>query len=197
MKTAQNFMNFIKPLYYFDALLTGKGWMDRLKISNDQVDVIKSLIDWKLGKQSSAGFDEYVLRTFEAYTRNKKQIEIRLLQLRKSSKSMRQLIFHSLQEYKQPKDKNDKTNLLRADIAKLFPNVNTVHISAILCSFSLFGLMRVIHETQWKQIIVKGSWLLESWESNKQAIEEEYAADYNFEYNETSKTLSITSRSAL
>ena len=122
-------------------------------------------------------------------------MEIYLWPLNDANKSMRQLIVHSLEENTQPKEENDKTNLLRGDIAKLFPNVKTVHIWAAGYSFSLSGLMRLIQQAPWNHISVKDyqgdsrPWLLKAWKLNKEAIEKEYAADYHFDFEDNKRLI--------
>ena len=196
-------MKFIQPLYYFDAMVTGQ-LMHGLKLTLDQMGTIKSLIAWKLGKRSSAGFDEYLLRTFEAYTSSKQQILIDLYQLNEANNSMSNLIVHSVEKNKQPKDDNNQINLLRGDIAKTFPRVKSVIIPAgffamgsnFQFTFSLIGLLRVIQQTNWQQVTISAQgdedfdtkdWISELWPSKGSSIAKEYNAegyDIKYEYKD-------------
>merc|ERR1712228_916667 len=75
-KTKTNFETFFVSLFYFDAMVTAKAHLDDLKINNNQRGVIKSLIKWRLEQKKDPKMNEYLYQTFDAYTKNKKQIEI-------------------------------------------------------------------------------------------------------------------------
>jgi len=126
--TKQNFSSFKGALFYVDAMVTAKANMDS-KIKQKQVNIIQSFWDWKLNEKTDHLLDDYIYRTFEAYTHGKKQIEIDFERLSSANKSMRSFIVRLLKEQKEPKDDdNDKSNLLNPDLAKLFPNVKSVYI---------------------------------------------------------------------
>merc|ERR1712228_1153518 len=75
-KTKENFKTFFVSLFYFDAMVTAKAGMNNLKINSNQSGVIKSLIKWRLEQKKDSKMNEYLYQTFDAYTKNKKQIEI-------------------------------------------------------------------------------------------------------------------------
>ena len=141
------------------------------------MNVIRSLIDWKLNEKTEKLFDDYVYRTFDAYTRNKKSIEISLHDLEEANESMCSLIAHSLRMCQNPKDENDKTNLVKPMLSKLFPNAKNVHINAWRNPFSLFAFLSVIRVTKWQQITIKSYWISALWEKNGLMIEKEYNAN--------------------
>merc|ERR1712107_315039 len=97
-----------------------------------------------MNKKTEQVFDDYVHETFEAYTRNKKSIEIHLKRLSYVDESLYSLIVHALKWDHLPKDENDKTNLVKPVLSKLFPNAKSVHITASEYPFSLFALSPII-----------------------------------------------------
>merc|ERR1712228_872629 len=130
MGTKTNFETFFVSLFYFDAMVTAKGGMWRLKVNSNQIGVIKSLIKWRLEQKKDLKMNEYLYQTFDAYTKNKKQIEIDLYYLSKAKESMHNLIVHSLEKGVKPKNENDTVNLLRPELREIFQNVKTVYIHA-------------------------------------------------------------------
>merc|ERR1712130_994020 len=102
---------------------------------------------------------------------------------------MYKLIVHSLEKGKQPKNDNDEINLLRPEIAKLFPNVKNVNIDAGTKDkqypFSLIALLGLIQMTNWHQLTITATgekkknikdWISVFWISNRSMIEKEYKA---------------------
>merc|ERR1712228_490105 len=129
-KTKETFETFFVSLFYFDAMVTAKNEMDLLKINKNQRGVIKSLIKWRLGQKKDPKMNEYLYQTFDAFTKNKKQIEIDYYYLSKAKESMYNLIVHSLEKGTKPKEENDTVNLVRSELAKIFQHVKTLHIDA-------------------------------------------------------------------
>merc|ERR1712228_841445 len=81
---------------------------------------------------------------------------------------MHELIIHSIEEGKDAKDDNDKTNLLKKDIIAIFPNIKTVHINAY--SFSLIGFLSVLQASEWQKVNIRGEWLSELMKTSKAEI---------------------------
>merc|ERR1712228_38342 len=195
-KTRENFETFFVSLFYFDAMVTAKQGMNNLKINSNQRGVIKSLIKWRLEQKKDPKMNEYLYQTFDAYTKNKKQIEINLFYLNDAKESMYNLIVHSLEKVAKPKDENDCVNILQPELPKIFPNVKTVHIDAgyydYKFPFSLIAFLRLIKSTKWQHVIIKAkgynNWISELWKASESSIKNEYyAASYNIEYVEKGK----------
>merc|ERR1712228_156093 len=146
------------------------------------IGVIKSLIKWRLEQKKDTKMNEYLYQTFDAYTKNKKQIEINLWNLSDAKESMYNLIVHSLEERAKPKNENDCINLLRPELGKIFQNVKTVHIDAgcvvYQFPFSLIAFLRLIQSTNWQQITIKttgdNNCISELWKASESCIKNEY-----------------------
>merc|ERR1712228_162786 len=151
--------------------------------------------------------NEYLYQTFDAYTKNKKQIEINLRYLSKANESMYNLIVHSLEEDTKPKNENETVNLMRSELAKIFQNVKTVHIHSGLISpygdeqfpFSLIAFLRLIKSAKWQQVIIKAeganNWISELWQASGSSIKHQfYSAGYKLSHSmqpEKNKNLQI------
>eukprot|EP01084_Bolivina_argentea_P317336 550193_1 len=80
LKNDQNFVEFIYALYYLDRILTAnlKYLPDRLKISKNDISVIKNLFSNILNKKTTMTFDQYIYDIFAAFIERKKQIVLDL-----------------------------------------------------------------------------------------------------------------------
>jgi len=85
-------------------------------------------------------------------------------------------------------DKNDQTNLVKAELSSIFPNAQTVHIAAghrvSQFSFSLLAFLSVLQKTQWKKIMIKArgteeyaNWISVIWPLEGAIIEKAYKAN--------------------
>merc|ERR1712232_44045 len=102
---------------------------------------------------------------------------------------MHSLIVHSLRKKKAPKDENDKSNLVKPILSKLFPNAKSVHIDNGKTStlagdpyaFSLCEFLSLLRMTKWQQITIKArgadNWISELWASKRSLIQKEYDAN--------------------
>merc|ERR1712228_871055 len=175
LKTKQNFSNFIAPLYYLDAMITGA--YDFPKYPKNAKGVIDHLFQYKLGQNPEAKMDNYLYETFDAFVQNKEHIVIDLLFLRNAKESMYKLITHSIEQGEELKDDSDKTNLIQSVFAAIFKKAETVYIDATLCSFSLIGFLCVLQESEWQKVIIKAGWISDLWQSSKRAcIEQKYSS---------------------
>merc|ERR1712228_1016409 len=105
-------------------------------------------------------------------------IMITLYWLRDAKESMRRLIIHSIEEGKDVKADNDKTNLLKEDIYDIFPNIKTVHVNAHYYSFSLVGFLSVLQASEWQKVTIEGKWISKLWKASKRAsIEKQYESN--------------------
>merc|ERR1712228_314518 len=193
-KTKENFETFFVSLFYFDAMVTAKKYMHKLKINSNQRGVIKSLIKWRLEQKKDPKMNEYLYQTFDAYTKNKKQIEIDYYYLSRAKESMYNLIVHSLEKGAKPNDENDTVNLFRPELGKIFQNVKTVHINtgnitqyySFQFPFSLIAFLRLLQPTNWQKVIIKAeganNWISELWKASESSIKNQYySANYDIE----------------
>lgn len=96
IKNKINFINFIKPLYYFDAMVTGAK-LYNLPIDKKGCDAINHLFDYKLAKEPNKKMDAYICETFDGYCENKKDIFINFDCLKYAKDFMRDLLLHSFE----------------------------------------------------------------------------------------------------
>merc|ERR1712228_41324 len=148
----------------------------------------------EIGTKKDSKMNEYLYQTFDAYTKNKKQIEIHLWFLNDAKESMYNLIVHSLKKNAKPKDDNDRVNILQSELAKIFPNVNTVHIHAGYYGdyypFSLIAFLRLLQMTKWQKVVIKAegqnNWISVLWKSSQYD-----ANNYHIRYDEKESSLFI------
>eukprot|EP01084_Bolivina_argentea_P239628 402719_1 len=78
--TNQNFGDFIGPLVYLDAILTGShcGMVKNIKISSKEIKMLDSLMKWKLGQNLHKKYPQYIYDTFHCFSKHKKQIRLHL-----------------------------------------------------------------------------------------------------------------------
>ena len=95
--TKQNFKDIIYALQYLDTLITG-GQQEVIKLSANQISVIKTLFDNILGKITMTTLDTYICDTFEAFRNNKKQIVLDLWSLEYANKEILDLIMFPLKK---------------------------------------------------------------------------------------------------
>merc|ERR1712228_150174 len=130
-------------------------------------------------------------QTFDAYTKNKKQIEINLFNLSYAKESMYNLIVHSLERWGNPNE-NDCINLVRSELGTIFRNVKTVHIDAgnkhvhDQYPFSLIAFLRLIQSTKWQKVTIKAkgpnNWISVLWKASESSIKNEYySASYDIQ----------------
>merc|ERR1712228_1046894 len=199
-QTKQNFESFIAPLYYLDAMLTGV--LIGFKYPKNAKGVIEHLFKYVLGQNPQPKMDKYLYETFDAFVQNKEHIIIDSFSLQRATESMCKLIMHSLvgRDDNKYKNDNDKTNLVRSELAAIFPKAKAVHIDAgsgtSQFSFSLIGFLSVLQISEWQKITIKGTWLSDLWKSPKRAfIEKEYESkNYKilFDEEEEENVLTIT-----
>eukprot|EP01084_Bolivina_argentea_P261840 442645_1 len=79
--TLQNFSNFFRALFWFDAGLNGVDLdvlSDKLFTARDK-SIVDSLIDFELGYQSEIEYPKYITDTFHAFCINKKTISLNMM----------------------------------------------------------------------------------------------------------------------
>eukprot|EP01084_Bolivina_argentea_P117806 209142_1 len=176
-------------VYYLDVMLTGGALLGgngkQMTVEKQDIQLLKDLFTTVLGNTKPA-VDHYIFTTFESFTQNKQQIVLNLPELINANNNITDLIMHSLQKRDVINDKNDMTNLLRAETFEIFPNVKTLIIQTsspkISCAVSLNELLLLLQQTKVEKAIVKAvtddntgnNWLHSLWNSQWIALKETY-----------------------
>lgn len=167
MQSQKNYQRFINSLCFFDFITSEErsdemyffdGMTSTRKISSH----IEHLLDYKLGKAIDKTMDSYVYEMFDAYCKNKKNIDICLRRAGRAQ-HFSNLLMHS---YEYDKDvylrkDTDKTNIIRPVLSKIFRNAVKVQINASNCSFSLIGFLDVLKTSNWQRVEIGGEWVEE------------------------------------
>merc|ERR1712228_604067 len=156
---------FVEAIFYFDLLLTGAD-LEHIKTNKNDFLIIQALINQSLKKDTNVILPPFICDCFEAFTQNKKQINLNVLYLEEyGDKRFNDLLFHSLHkvEYKKefPRNDDDPRNLVRSEMLSIFPNVETLIIQSTgnngydSFSFSLMALLsHVLNQCNLNQIII-------------------------------------------
>ncbi len=206
LDTKQNFQDFIKAIWYFDAMITG-GALKGIKIkSKTNVLIINNLIKYQRDTlntatttttttATTATFDKYIYATFSSFTLHKKMAVLNLHKLYDgANKAMRDLIIYKMEQrdYDEESKRNDKdfSNLFRSEIFAIFPNIKTLIIITTndrgwdSYSLSMSCLLRTISSSYLDQIIIKSvetmsggyNWINKLWQSDSKKMKKEYGA---------------------
>lgn len=168
IQSRKDYKYFIKVLYAVGSI-TDEGLsvldVDRKDTSNH----IEHLFEYRLGMKIDEKMDKYVYEMFDAYCKNKKRIGISMPIFDQLKHSPYKPFIHS---YEYDKDvylrgDTDKTNLLRPELAKIFPNVIKVHIDASYCSFSLIAFLSILKISNWQRIEIYANWVPKLEKSSK------------------------------
>ena len=198
----QNYQKFIFTLFYFDSLITGATlWKVTdnvvLKASDDDVIIIKELVNYILGKPTTKTFDEYIYSTFQCFCQHKKQIILDFPELDEDAdKKLTYLIMNSLHwrryDEEKQRDDGDLSNMFRKEILGIFKNVKSMIIITTSTtgyfsySLSLSVLLSLIDSISFlDKVIVKAvsykknkdnNWIYSLWSSSSEPIKQEYDA---------------------
>ena len=186
-------------------MVTGGTYREynKIKIVNKDILDLKGLIDHRLKKETKPTFDEYIIATFQAFTRHKKQIVLDLYYLDNfANQRMRDLIInkldgrHSNEESK--REDKDFTNLPRSEMFDIFNNVKTLILKTTVpyghsysYSSNLSALLSSIHSSSLNRVIIKAqsdpdgnNWIRSFWRSYSEKTRKESAEKH---YNITVK----------
>eukprot|EP01084_Bolivina_argentea_P054606 100136_1 len=156
IKTVKNFGAYIKPLFYFDAMISGSDpHASGCDISPKDIKMLFGLMNAELWSVENK-FPEYVLDTFHLFCLKKTQIILNLSFMDLYFGSIRELIMHGI-ERDDLNWKNNKSdiNLFKSNMLMLFNNVQEIIIystPSILganysYSFSLICLLQLINQS--------------------------------------------------
>ena len=185
-ETNENFEEFVGPLCYFDAMLSGylSDELDGLKICDKEIELISSLMKWKLGHTQQMKYPKYIYDTFECFCMHKTQIILHLFALEDMNEGLRDLILYGLERSKRSRMIGDKTNLFRKEILDIFENVNSLIFP--FCqkySFSMLGLLQLIESSEIQKVTIRFTYEEDNWFS-RLSKSSEWMDDINAKYKE-------------
>ena len=127
-ETAQNFYELMKPLYYFDAMLTGTNAASDSEsmVTLDDYLILDKLIENKV-KHKQDKSPKYINDTFTALTDLKTQIIINLHDINTNPQ------FDIIKKLIMDSSSSKDNNLINDIIFRLFPNINRLIIYLQLC----------------------------------------------------------------
>eukprot|EP01084_Bolivina_argentea_P253400 425621_1 len=159
-KTPNKYDEIINAYYKFDALLSGNTFRD-IDITYKDVTIIRQSIGYILGDTSNKiiELDSYTRNNFGLFTRKKTQIVLHLSNMYDiKNKDFTSLIMHSLREQEGDDIGNNKDNVFRSILFKLFPNLQEIIIySCAYYSTYAFNLLSLLSE-------FKSVWNLKSYD---------------------------------
>ena len=141
IQSAKNYRLSIGAFAKFDQVLNGQEVSGG--ITEQEMEIIVGALESVKGKgtasKMSKYLDEFAVDNFYLMTLQKTNI---ILDLNYSidklnNQRMKELVVHSVSEYHKVKGPNDTTNVVKAALFPLFPNLSTVTINAINCPFSV------------------------------------------------------------
>ena len=151
--TMQNFESICKPLFYFDAALSGNGYdlfQSKQHLSAKDISSISALVEHSRGKRIEC--EQYVLDSFNMYCFAKKSLVINMDWIsRFCPQQIQEMIFHS------------KSKLLRPQIVDMFVNLESIIIYSTMETgetaypFSLPALFQMLSGKEIK-CIINGVW---------------------------------------
>ena len=157
----------IGPITILDNILNNNVDMFN-KIDNNKKDtlVLSSLFSAILSDKEFSG-NQYILRTFEAFTMSKQKIEIHIGNIDQycMNKDILDLIFFGLVKINSNKQEGQiiMKNVLKPCVLKMFKKVTHVEIRCSEYKLSPESLLLFIHETQIEQIVIYAeNWSLSS-----------------------------------
>eukprot|EP01084_Bolivina_argentea_P260799 440550_1 len=171
ISTQRNFRKIIHSLFYLDTMICG-GIQRDIKISRNDIKVIKTVFSKILNKATMFSFDNYIFETFASFVQNKTQIILDLDRLSYASDDVRCLFLYDwmktdlYEPYIWPEVKrklNDFTNLFRKEMLLIFKNTKTVIIKtssterrAVSYSLSMIALLSLMKRSKsLEKVIVK------------------------------------------
>eukprot|EP01084_Bolivina_argentea_P092209 165917_1 len=125
MSNASNYYQYLKPLFYFDSMVTGVAMnheFDSSDITDDDYLILSNLAQHKFSITFNK-YPQYVNNTFQSYTNNKTQIVINLDYIEYFFNKLQDLILYDVQSKAVNKGGDSKCNLLKPTVFKLFHNV--------------------------------------------------------------------------
>ena len=197
--TKQVLRDPIAAMWYFDQMISGGSlpdlrFVDVKPKKKYYLDFIKALIDFSLGRSNKPKFDPYIIDSFHSLRQHKRQLIFDLTKLSRIDGNIRNLVLYSCEERDTEEDSTrefpDVTNLFRADLLSIFPNVEQVIIqtsgSTSSYSLSMGNLLSIISSSSLNKIIVDsdcahhgliqyGTWINTLWQSESAILKKAFA----------------------
>eukprot|EP01083_Nonionella_stella_P158226 514719_1 len=173
-----------------DLMLTG-GWLKFMKVTEDDIFVIESLVNDILHpKKGDKPFDEYIYSTFAAFIQSKKRITFHLQELKNANKEIRDLLLNELNESNVRTD-DYRSNLFKKQIFAIFKNVRSIVIQTGKDqSVSMSELLSLIELGSLDIVTVQvgcksATWISELWKASSHTLERQYDdGNYVLSYHE-------------
>ena len=195
--TKQVFGGFIAAMCYFDKMISG-GIMYNVKAKKYYFDFMKALIDFSLGRSNKPKFDPYIIDSFQSLRQHKRQLVFDLWQLSQVDENIRNLVLHSCESIvmfdsnKFEREFDDFTNLFKAELLSIFPNIEQVIIRTAGVDgqssypLSMSNLLSIISSSSLNKIVVdswcdflfgeQGTWINTLWQSGQAHLENKFAS---------------------
>lgn len=163
IKTNKNYYVISNALSKFNAMIKG-SYVRQKDVDAQEKHLILKLIEDKLRAKGNDlnknGIDEYMMRTFKAYTNHQRQIILDLHWLYDNDGDLLDLIMEEIVRGKQLND-DDGRNLFKLSLFEIYENVEEVHIyttrytGSAVYYFSFWELLKRIEILKFERIMVK------------------------------------------
>ena len=142
IQSAKNYRLSIGAFAKFDQVLNGQHVSGGRGITEQEMEIIVGALESVKGKgtasKMSKYLDEFAVDNFYLMTLQKTNIILNLESIsRLRNQRMKELVFHSVSPFHKVKGPNDTTNVVKAALFPLFPNLSTVTINALFYPFSV------------------------------------------------------------
>ena len=143
IQSAKNYRLSIGAFAKFDQVLNGHYVEGGINITEQEMEIIVGALESVKGKgtasKMSKYLDEFAVDNFYLMTLQKTNIILDLENIKYgvNNHRMKELVVHSVSGYHKVKGPNDTTNVVKAGLFPLFPNLSTVTIDAGEFPFSV------------------------------------------------------------
>ena len=206
--TKQVFGDFIAAMCYFDKMISGGDMLKKVKGKKKFFDILKALIDFSLDRSNKPKFDPYIIDSFHSLRQHKRKLVFELYHLSFVDKNIRNLVLysceHRMHSNESKREFGDLTNLFRAELLSIFPNVEEVIIktsyatnysyslpmSNLLSIISSSSLNRVVVDAQHFNLVEAGGqwgpiWINTLWRTESDKLTQEFASNgFTISYEE-------------
>ena len=196
-KTSKNLNIIVTALSYFDNIISGNyDYYTAKQITDKHVSMLLGLFIHSLngdeGKEME--FDDYILSTFQTFIHHKTKIILDLSFMARdkyTNAKIRDFIMYPLRESCEKRDENDKINLFKPCLLKIFKKVKAITLDITYFSISLVKLLSMIKCTSIQQVNVylddlKSSqeWISSEWSSSEMLINLYRESHFTIQYKE-------------
>ena len=215
LETSSNYETFSRAITVFDACLEwGQTSIPSADPDKKYGLVLKKLIDAEISGEKD-GIDEYILKSFHAFTQKKKQLNINVSEVMKSIEDEHLIknIFFGTEKIKWKSGKTefvrrsetDKTNLFHSKLIQLFSNCVEINMminsndfdlfdeGRDICPISFIALLSIIEGTKVTKIHISIYWGRDDeGESWLDALWEGHGREIMRKYQETGYSIEYT-----